>query len=146
MTAAETLQHRVVADAARVGQVREEFSRWLRQFDLSPDRHNDLVLAVNEALANAAEFAYVRCSAPGEVRLVARFDPPSRSISVTISDDGNWREPTSSEIPDLRGRGIPLMRSLADDAEIERSPNGTTVRMRFDQVGDTMTERSSVLQ
>ena len=54
MTAAETLQHRVVADAARVGQVREEFSRWLRQFDLSPDRHNDLVLAVNEALANAA--------------------------------------------------------------------------------------------
>lgn len=77
---------------------------------------------------------------------MARFDAPSRSISVRISDDGNWREPTSSDIPALRGRGIPLMRSLADDADIERSPHGTTVRMRFDRVGDNMTERSSVLQ
>ncbi|OBF28517.1 ATP-binding protein [Mycobacterium sp. ACS4331] len=144
MTAAETLQHCVVADAVRVGQVREEFSRWLRQFNLSPDRHNDLVLAVNEALANAAEFAYVHHPAPGTVRLTARYDAPSRSVAVTISDEGDWREPTSSAIPRLRGRGIPLMRSLSDAAEIERSPHGTTVRMRFDQVGDN--ERSSVLQ
>jgi len=45
---------------------REAFADWLeRYFDLDPIRSADLVLAVNEALANAAEFAYLRAEHPG---------------------------------------------------------------------------------
>ena len=40
-------------------RLRHELSRWLRaQFALDPVRLNDVLLAVNEALTNAAEFAY----------------------------------------------------------------------------------------
>jgi serine/threonine-protein kinase RsbW len=146
MTAAETLDHCVVADAVNVGKVRQEFSRWLRQFGLSPDRHNDLVLAVNEALANVAEFAYEHSPAPGVVRFSARHDAASASLTVTVADEGRWREPTASDIPDLRGRGIPLMRSLSDDTEIETSPTGTTVRLRFDGIGDSVGDMAGAIQ
>ena len=38
---------------------RHELSQWLRaHFALDPVRRNDVLLAVNEALTNAAEFAY----------------------------------------------------------------------------------------
>jgi serine/threonine-protein kinase RsbW len=145
MTAAETLDHCVVADAVSVGRVRQEFSRWLRQFGLSADRHNDLVLAVNEALANVAEFAYLHEETPGLVRLSAQYDRVRAALTVTIADQGHWREPIASDIPDLRGRGIPLMRSLADDAEIETNAHGTTVRLRFDRVGDSVGDMAEAL-
>ncbi len=146
MTTADALDHCVAADAASVGRIREEFSRWLRQFGLNPDRHNDLVLAVNEALANSAEFAYVRHSCPGNVTLAARYDPVAASLAVTIADEGAWREPTGSAIPELRGRGIPLMRALADETVIEASAHGTTVRLRFDRVGDNIGDMSSAVR
>ena len=53
-------QTNVLADAACAAQMRQEFSDWLtRYFALDPTKASDVVLAVNEALANAAEFAYV---------------------------------------------------------------------------------------
>ena len=49
----------VLADAACAAQMRQEFSVWLkRYFALDATKVSDVVLAVNEALANAAEFAY----------------------------------------------------------------------------------------
>lgn len=143
MTAAESesLDRTVAADAASVGNLREEFSGWLRRFGLRPDRHNDLVLAVNEALANSAEFAYAQAAHPGLVKMTAWHDAPTSSITVTVTDQGSWREPrdtTTVGVPALRGRGIPLMRALADDVVIDPSPLGTTVRLRFNRVGDSV--------
>ena len=44
--------------------VRREFSDWLRRyFTLDATKASDVVLAVNEAMANAAEFAYVTAEA-----------------------------------------------------------------------------------
>ncbi len=134
--AAESRHHSDVADAVSVGRMREEFSRWLRQFGLAPDRHADLVLAVNEALANTAEFAYRRHRKPGSVTLTVRCDPASDSVMVTVTDEGAWREPSDDGNPQLRGRGIPLMEALADEVVIDSTPTGTTVRMRFDQVSN----------
>ncbi len=136
MPAAESRYHSEVADAVSVGRLREEFSRWLRRFGLSADRHADLVLAVNEALANTAEFAYRRHSRPGAVTMTVRCDPATDSLLVTVTDEGAWREPSDGGNPQLRGRGIPLMEALADEVVIDRAATGTTVRMRFDQVSN----------
>lgn len=129
------MNHSVAADAASVGQAREEFSRWLRQFGLNATRHSDIVLAVNEALANSAEFAYLTDRCPGDVSLQANYDAAAASLAITIADEGVWREPNPAATPALRGRGIPLMRTLSDQATIKTSPGGTTVSLRFDNVG-----------
>ncbi len=62
----------IAADAASAAETRKEFGSWLRQqFTLDEERYNDLVLAVYEARANAAEYAYVDSSLPGTVGLSA---------------------------------------------------------------------------
>ena len=50
----------VDADARAVAGVRNQFAQWIRShLVLDEERVSDIVLAVNEALANSAEFAYV---------------------------------------------------------------------------------------
>ena len=61
------------ADARTVARLRHELSRWLRaHFALDPVRLNDVLLAVNEALTNAAEFAYPEQR--GTMALEVRYD------------------------------------------------------------------------
>lgn len=147
MTTAETFDRDVTADAVSVARVRDSFSEWLRQFGLSPERHNDVVLAVNEALANTAEFAYVDRARPGRVAIAVRYDGSGSSVTVAVTDEGTWRAPEPVEmsevpgLPTLRGRGIPLMRALADEVTIETAPTGTTVRLRFDRIDRGFTYR-----
>ena len=50
------------------------------------------------------------------------------------ADQGCWREPDPAKQGRIRGRGIPLMRALADDVTIDTSALGTTVCLRFDSV------------
>lgn len=91
----------------------------------------DVVLAVNEALANAAEFAYPD-GGSGTVDLEAVRDTRRRVLMVTVSDQGRWRETNPLHRQRSRGRGIPLMRSLADSVVIDTSGLGTSVCLRFD--------------
>ena len=107
------------ADALSVAQLRDEFARC------------DTVLAVNEALANAAEFAYDDGRA-GLLNLEAVRDVRRGTITVTVSDQGHWRETNSLHLMRSRGRGISLMRTLADSVIIDTSGLGTSVRLRFD--------------
>lgn len=108
---------------------------WLgRHFRLGAERGNDLLLAVDEALANAAEFAYVDAARRGTVDLSATYDDAADTLAVTVNDRGRWRqqapEPaTMPPRPQVRGRGIPLMRALADRVTIDRSPQGTHVTL-----------------
>lgn len=92
-----------------------------------------MILAVNEALANSAEFAYV-AGGDGTVDLEAVRDPGRRTLTVTVSDRGRWRETNPLDRQRRRGRGIPLMRTLADSVIIDTSGLGTSVCMRFDDV------------
>jgi len=122
----------IVADAASAAETRKEFGSWLRQhFTLDEERHNDLVLAVYEALANAAEYAYVDSPLPGTVGLSADYAPESDTLMVTVIDHGCWRIPTGNQPSNLRGRGIPLMHALADEATIEGTPTGTEVTLAW---------------
>ena len=98
------------ADALSVAQLRDEFARWLRRgAGMDETRMCDTVLAVNEALANAAEFAYDDGRA-GLLNLEAVRDVRRGTITVTVSDQGHWRETNSLHLMRSRGRGISLMR------------------------------------
>ena len=120
------------ADAVSVARARDEFSRWLRRGNgLDEIKLCDVILAVNEALANSAEFAYLD-GTEGTVDLEAVHDPARRTLTVTVCDRGRWRDTNPFNRERCRGRGIALMRSLADSVIIDTSALGTSVCMRFD--------------
>jgi anti-sigma regulatory factor (Ser/Thr protein kinase) len=122
----------IVADAMSAARTRVEFGGWLRShFTLGDDRYNDLLLAVYEALANAAEYAYVDAPRPGIVGVTAAYAEDSDTLVVTVVDRGSWRTPLGDRPANLRGRGIPLMHALADEATIEGTPTGTEVRLAW---------------
>ncbi|CQD19848.1 ATP-binding protein [Mycolicibacterium farcinogenes] len=125
----------VPATLPHVAQLRFEFSEWLRRsFTLAPDQASDIVLAVHEALANAAEFAYITSAQRGVMHLRADYRDPS-TLTVTIADEGRWRirDPDTEQDP-ARGRGISLMRALADRAVVESAPAGTQVRLQWSHI------------
>ncbi|ANW64995.1 hypothetical protein BCA37_16605 [Mycobacterium sp. djl-10] len=125
----------VVADAVNVVTVREELEHWLKHgFQLDGLRLNDLVLAVNEALANVAEFAYRHSSQPGTVDIRAEYDRSTSILTVTVADRGSWRDDSEREPRRTRGRGIPLMEALSDEVGIDAGAQGTTVCMRFGNI------------
>ncbi len=128
-------QTSVLADAARAAHLRQEFAVWLkRYFALDPMKVSDVVLAVNEALANAAEFAYSNLDHPGTMGLLADYDSDSAVLTVTVSDEGAWRIADGENKKVSRGRGIPLMQALADRATIDSTPAGTRVCLEWNHV------------
>jgi anti-sigma regulatory factor (Ser/Thr protein kinase) len=114
------------ASPGEIPALRQSLEAWLLQMGVERDRRRDLVLAVSEAAANAAEHAY-RFDGVGTVRVEVRYDE-SGSLDATVADDGEWREP--SERLD-RGRGTTIIRALMDDISIESGAAGTVVRMRL---------------
>lgn len=124
----------VTAAPERAAQVRHEFSDWLqRHFTLDPVKASDVVLAVNEALANAAEYAYVTADEPGVMHVRADYDRDAATLTVTVTDEGAWRISDRTDDP-ARGRGIPLMRALTDRAVIDSTPAGTQVSLQWDHI------------
>ena len=122
----------IEADPNGVATAREELGSWLlAQFDLDSIRLHDVVLAVYEALANAAEFAYLSTAARGCVALQVEHDSASSTLTLTVADEGRWRDIDPNEHRLSRGRGLPLIKGLADQATIDTSDAGTTVRMVF---------------
>ncbi len=67
--------------------------------------------------------------------LQVHFDAREGVLLVKVSDHGTWRHVDPADQPNTRGRGIPLMRALADDTTISHTPNGTYVQMRFGDCG-----------
>jgi serine/threonine-protein kinase RsbW len=90
-------------------------------------------MAVNEAVANAAEHAYLGSPyGAGTFDVNARYDADEDCLTVLIEDRGSWRSPDPVTGPlSVRGRGIKLMRALADDASIATTTAGTCVCLRW---------------
>jgi serine/threonine-protein kinase RsbW len=103
---------------------------------LPDDRIDDLKIAVSEACTNAIE-AYDAVDA--DERVVVRCRADEMLLEVRIEDRGGGFDPsTLPEHPPVtdpdrlkfeRGLGIPLIRSLVDEVEINSSRDGTAVRM-----------------
>jgi len=126
----------VEATPQTAARTRDEFAGWLKQFfELDAVRSSDLVLAINEALANSAEFAYAHTCEAGTMDIQAWYEASDRTITVVIADHGVWRMSDSQADTRTRGRGIALMRALSDRAAIETSIDGTQVKLVWANVG-----------
>lgn len=121
----------VPALAEHATSLRHRLNEWANSAGLASELVEAMSLAVYEAMANAVEHAY-RGRAPGDLRMAAVLayapDGPGRVV-VTVEDDGRWHPPETG--PDLRGRGIPLMRALAGLVDISPAAEGTSVRMTW---------------
>jgi serine/threonine-protein kinase RsbW len=132
---AQFVRMNVTADARTAAAIRREFSDWLgRYFALDPTQTSDVVLAVNEAMANAAEYAYLTAARPGTMQVQARYDASEATLRVSVTDAGAWRNSDPTTSGRGRGRGIPLMHALADRATFDLSQTGTRVCMEWDHV------------
>jgi serine/threonine-protein kinase RsbW len=120
---AETFRHTFPAAPSEVARVRRALTVWLDELELAPQRRRDVVLAVSEAAANAAEHAYA-FDGEGIVEVEAWIE--AGELHVTVRDAGRWR-PRRSETD--RGRGQMIMESLMRDVSVETGDRGTTVRM-----------------
>lgn len=124
----------VTGNPAGAASLRSAFHTWIAEhIALSEEQLSDLTLAVNEALANAVEHAYAGAADPGQVDLHARFDPRTGTLTATVRDQGNWRNPAPDPMH-LRGRGIPLMRALATTSTIASNSHGTSVELRWEGI------------
>lgn len=125
-------------DPSRLSMARGRVEQLLTQTGLTPDEVFDMTLAGGEALGNTIDHT----SAEGVLLTVSVY--ADRAV-VEVADCGDGFDPTRSgdgaeDAADLsdetsgdleRGRGIKLMRMLADSVEIGRKANGagTVVRL-----------------
>ncbi|WP_246398293.1 ATP-binding protein [Mycobacterium vicinigordonae] len=120
------------ADATTVGELRRDLQRWLQDVVDDTAELGDIVLSVNEALANCVEHAYRAHQRAGQMRMRARYDRVLRHLHICVSDRGTWRKPVTRPCSDAgASRGITLMHAVADRCTIKVRPDGTTVCMEY---------------
>ncbi|KZB79231.1 SpoIIE family protein phosphatase [Amycolatopsis regifaucium] len=114
------------AEPGILRELRAEVVQWSQLAGISAELYQDLNLALVEAVANSIEHAYSQTA--GEVAYsVART--ATGKVEVVVTDHGTWRpEPADNG---HRGRGIQLIKALAEEAAIEQNEHGTTVRFRI---------------
>jgi anti-sigma regulatory factor (Ser/Thr protein kinase) len=115
---------RAIAD--RITEVRRAIQHWAEAVGLPVELIDELALASYEAMANAAEHAYVG-KPPG--RLSVLVSASSELVDVLIADQGKWQAPDAAA--GFRGRGLLLMKGLAAEVTVTATDAGTTVRMRW---------------
>ena len=103
---------------------------------LEPGRVADLRLVVSEAVTNAIK-AQGAIGAPDRVLIRCRVEDDK--VLVEVVDHGPGFDPDAvPDLPDVEtperlrhesGLGVALMHRLADGAEVESGPDGTTVRL-----------------
>jgi anti-sigma regulatory factor (Ser/Thr protein kinase) len=93
----------------------------------------DLMLATSELVTNAFEHA----SSKSSVRLTVRSNRDEASITVASGGEGD-RVPdvedwSTARADRISGRGLGIVREIADDIDVDRSGSGVaiTVRRRF---------------
>ncbi len=113
------------ADPQQLVLIRRELAGWLAPLALSETETADVVLAVDEAAANAVRHAYGP-EESGAVELTLWTEPGTLSIEVV--DHGSWRPP--AERPTEGGRGIPLMSTMSEAVLIHYDERGSRVLLR----------------
>jgi anti-sigma regulatory factor (Ser/Thr protein kinase) len=115
----EDLHTRWPAQPEALVAVRHLLRRWLRAHGATDAEEYEILVACQEACANAVEHAY----GPGRAHFEVNAEHRSSRIRVTIRDHGRWRPPRGAH----RGRGLVLMRSLMETVDVEHGDAGTVV-------------------
>ena len=100
---------------------------------LDSETMGDLKLALTEAVSNSVRHAY---DGDGEGQVEIRYELRADRITVEVIDDGAGFDP--DEAPSFDGDelsegglGIAIIRTVADDVEIESRPGVRGSRLRF---------------
>jgi serine phosphatase RsbU (regulator of sigma subunit)/CheY-like chemotaxis protein/anti-sigma regulatory factor (Ser/Thr protein kinase) len=125
LAAEPRLEMTVPADPARLAQVRRSVERWLEALDVDPSPRADIVLATGELATNVCLHAYPTFST-GDLHLSGHHH--GDIIEIEVRDDGRWRSTPSPN----GGHGLPLLRALGFEIEVQPSDDGTTARLRVD--------------
>lgn len=105
--------------------VRGRLREWLAQARLDPEFCADVLLAVGEATANAAEHAVGAADHPVTLSVTASLC--GNLLLLKVSDDGRWKPATEPQ--GYRGHGMHLINALVDSVELTATAGGTTVQM-----------------
>jgi anti-sigma regulatory factor (Ser/Thr protein kinase) len=116
------LELKLPAEPLELGALRRGLRRWLAQCEASDEESYDIILACNEAAANAIEHAY----GPGDASVEVDVALSGSEVAITVRDFGSWRESRA----DNRGRGLELIEAMMDSVSVVTRPDeGTEVRM-----------------
>lgn len=118
----------VPATAEQLPSLRHALLGWARRLGLPEEQVEAMSLATYEAMANTVEHAYA--DTDGTLDFRSRYLPLARRVEISVTDHGHWHPPPAEPGP-LSGRGLPLMRQLADIAHIEPDPRRTTVHLQW---------------
>ena len=113
------------ADPEQLAVIRHQLTDWLAPLQLTEIETADVVLAVDEAAANAVRHAY-GTDEEGMVELTLWTE--DGTLSIEIVDHGRWRGP--QEDPTEGGRGIPLMSRMSESVLIHHDRRGSRVLLR----------------
>jgi PAS domain S-box-containing protein len=121
-TAAERMELTLSAEPLELSALRRALQRWLAECEASDTDSYDIVLACNEACANAIEHAY----GPGDASVHVDAVLSGDEVAITVRDTGRWRVSRGNN----RGRGLGLIETLMDSVQIVTDPDtGTQVSM-----------------
>jgi anti-sigma regulatory factor (Ser/Thr protein kinase) len=118
----DDLRLRLEAESRRLADVRRAIRDWLSSQGVA--QLEDVVLAVDEAVANAIEHSGQFRAEPVFIDVVAKID--GRSILVEVTDEGSWLPPHADE---SRGRGLNIIGALMDRVQVASTATGTRVTM-----------------
>ncbi len=116
------------ARAENVAVVRHVLGAFADTMALPRTQLEDMRLAVTEACTNVVRHAYDGAAGRGTMDVMLR--PRSDRLEIEVADDGQGIGASVDEAGP--GFGLPMMATLADELEIERSGGaGTRVSMTF---------------
>src|SRR5688572_26621658 len=116
-------------DASSVPEARRFVGDFLRTLPLKEVDAFDILMALNEAVANAHRHAQP-LTGKGHIKVTIGLDQNVLLILVTDDGPGFDYRPQMKELPDpfaSKGRGFFLMSELMDGVDVRSNGNGTTV-------------------
>jgi PAS domain S-box-containing protein len=111
------------SEPSALQSLRALLRRWLAQADAADVDVHAIVMACSEACTNAIEHA----GAGPDETISFEAVLHDGEVDVTVRDRGHWRD---QRPPSDQGRGLDLIDALMDDVTLERSPEGTVIRLR----------------
>jgi serine/threonine-protein kinase RsbW len=128
-----TIRLRVPARAEYIALARLALSGIADIIELPGELLADLKLALTEAVSNSVRHAY---GDKGEGHVDVTYELYPDRLGIQVVDDGDGFDPDAAPVFDGQelsegGLGIAIIRTIADEFEIESKPGSRGSRLRF---------------